>query len=426
MSIKVFTKNDKAIIFDPVKMGLYYCSQKNCDSVKKYYKSESNINNIIPRGSDTDDVNLLTINLTNKCNMKCVYCYEKEWGNENIHIDNMTLKDRIFNILTNFRNIKAIKYFGGEPLLYFHTIKYLTEEIKKYDNNYQFSIITNGTLLNREAIDYIIKNNINVTISLDGPADIHNKLRRYLNNKNTFEDIIKNIYIGNKNYKLNYKIECTFTTKHLDCGYSYSDVIKYLSKYTEYPIILNNVINNQCLKLGTDIILDNMKSAIDVFFVNLMKDNVKCSDYYIIPLKAIKMVVRKLSSSHYCAANRNQITLMPDGYLYPCYMFYNIDKMKIANALDEDVAKKYYEFIYKNYLKDKKNDNECTNCWVYPFCSFCLGSKYINADVEKDKQSCEINKTVYEYIFWKWGSMINEIENNGIVRTNLKMLNIIK
>lgn len=38
---------------------------------------------------------------------------------------------------------------------------------------------TNGTLLNKEVIEYLVKNNFKITVSIDGPKEVHDRSRHF-------------------------------------------------------------------------------------------------------------------------------------------------------------------------------------------------------------------------------------------------------
>ena len=49
----------------------------------------------------------------------------------------------------------AINWFGGEPLLNFEIIKYITAQLKESGYEIISHITTNGSLLTKEMIDYL-------------------------------------------------------------------------------------------------------------------------------------------------------------------------------------------------------------------------------------------------------------------------------
>ena len=67
-----------------------------------------------------------------------------------------------------------VEFWGGEPLVYWKTLKPLAETIlekfKSWDRKPYFSIITNGSILTEEMIDWLMMMNFQVSISHDGPG----------------------------------------------------------------------------------------------------------------------------------------------------------------------------------------------------------------------------------------------------------------
>jgi uncharacterized protein len=63
-----------------------------------------------------------------------------------------------------------IQLWGGEPLVYIKTLRPLVAKLKGLYPNARLSIITNGSLLNFETNDWLMENEIRVSISHDGPG----------------------------------------------------------------------------------------------------------------------------------------------------------------------------------------------------------------------------------------------------------------
>lgn len=110
-----------------------------------------------------------------------------------------TAKATVNFILENLKkkneNKGSLTYFGGEPmLLYDEIIVPLTNWIK--ENNYpiDLSMTTNGTLLNKERIDFLKANNFNLLLSIDGNKKTQEYNRPCRNsNLNSFTIIEDNI-----------------------------------------------------------------------------------------------------------------------------------------------------------------------------------------------------------------------------------------
>ena len=88
-----------------------------------------------------------------------------------------------------------ITFFGGEPTLLFNeiikpTVAYAEE---KYPNMAQFSITTNGTLLNPEMIDFFKNHSIWPLLSIDGDKAVQDFNRPCRNGESSFDLVQKNI-----------------------------------------------------------------------------------------------------------------------------------------------------------------------------------------------------------------------------------------
>lgn len=95
------------------------------------------------------------------CNFSCKYCLQHEQK----CITKVYNTDIILFIKNH--NIKNIYFYGGEPLLYFDIIKNIVQQLESI-KDINFNIITNGSLLTKEIVTFLLKYNFNVGISWDG------------------------------------------------------------------------------------------------------------------------------------------------------------------------------------------------------------------------------------------------------------------
>jgi len=141
----------------------------------------------------------LTIAPTVDCNFGCSYCFQEHTN------DRMSQQDQTGLIRYVEQNLKpntslSITWFGGEPLTAFSIVEDLSQALTKLakDRNCLLNqaIISNGYLLNEKRITTLatLENLTLVQITLDGPADIHDK-RRTTKGKNlpTFSRILDNV-----------------------------------------------------------------------------------------------------------------------------------------------------------------------------------------------------------------------------------------
>jgi uncharacterized protein len=118
----------------------------------------------------SNKVKNLKIQLGLSCNYSCDYCSQRFVP----HADETN-----FKYVEKFvKNIDLwlkgepdrIEFWGGEPLVYIKTIKPLAEKLREKFPNSNFSMVTNGSLLNPELNDWLVKMKFGIGISHDGPG----------------------------------------------------------------------------------------------------------------------------------------------------------------------------------------------------------------------------------------------------------------
>ncbi|MBI5682462.1 MAG: radical SAM protein [Deltaproteobacteria bacterium] len=118
--------------------------------------------------------------LSYRCNLKCSMC--GQWGEHGIYKDYAQDKLKqglalgaIKKLMQEFSSFKpTITLFGGEPTLYKDWVSVV--QIAK-ENGLRCNIVTNAVLLARYAGEMVKLGLDEIIFSLDGPRDIHDKIR---------------------------------------------------------------------------------------------------------------------------------------------------------------------------------------------------------------------------------------------------------
>ena len=92
----------------------------------------------------------ILLNLTTDCNLRCPYCYFKDYHYEHRYMTPEICK-KVLNYC-EFLNIKTLHLFGGEPLLNFKPLALEIQEFAFRNPDVEILITTNGTLLDDEII----------------------------------------------------------------------------------------------------------------------------------------------------------------------------------------------------------------------------------------------------------------------------------
>lgn len=141
-----------------------------------------------------EQMSQLTLEVTEKCNLRCKYCIYQDshsdfHGYANRDMQFETAKKAIDFAYPRTGKNFYVAFYGGEPLLNFKVIKESMEYVKQLveDKNYGFSLTTNATLITEEIAKYFAENEVVILVSLDGPREIHDENRVYIDGTGSFE-----------------------------------------------------------------------------------------------------------------------------------------------------------------------------------------------------------------------------------------------
>ena len=227
---------------------------------------------------------VLNLKLGGRCNLNCANCHCSQSFFE--------FNPKIINWIKS-QSYERIVFGGGEPILYFDTIKRIVNAIGDIA---EFKLVTNGTLLTKDKIEWLNQHNFIVLVSFDGfngqrdesisPRwDLIKDLKRSglsvcCSHKNMdFKKIGEDINELIKNKKLNIKSSGQFhhinflhtTDINKDVELTNEDVIKYTNQYKDL------LVNAFCAYLSGEP-LENifvLKRALKKWFVK--KEYVGCA-----------------------------------------------------------------------------------------------------------------------------------------------------
>ncbi|QCX52494.1 radical SAM/SPASM domain-containing protein [Elizabethkingia sp. JS20170427COW] len=313
----------------------------------------------------------LVINPTMNCNFKCWYCYESHIKDSKMSIETMSsIKAFIYNIINNpaIEHLH-ISWFGGEPLLYFDTIKevlkYTKEEIQNLENiTFDSSFTTNGLLISDEIIDFCMENNaIDYQITLDGDQLRHDSVRFISKNKGSYHKIVRNILkIAEKGFIVNIRINISketidglqniaddFAGKN---GLSFSNIVFSFQKVWQEKEEIDDEINEAIKYFRT--------LGFKVKYIGIRTDTLRRSCY---------------------ADKVNQATINYNGEVFKCTArdFNNENK---EGDLDSKGNILWNEKQHTR-LNSKFKNKPCLSCKILPICNGgCSQNALENVDTE--------------------------------------------
>ena len=314
-----------------------------------------------------------------------------------------------------------ISFIGGEPLLKFNLIKKIVEYIKTFNNKVSFTIITNGSLLKEDILNYLIENMFHITISFDGEKEIQGLNRLSKDKKNSFDigyNNIRKIQLNNTRYFEQYvTINSVYS---INITSSLSEFTNYLEAHFKNKFAINiqsSEINDEYTKFHNNFtksflsIYENIhiqgfeNSSPPLFiissdlhkkmmFFSRRSNNILQEETRFIPIKS-------------CLPYLNKIYISPTGDIFMCSDLYYIKGFNIGN-IDKSIELNKLQDIMTQYTNFR--NKTCKKCWVYRFCDFCFYTLYASKERKGINKYCKIIKYDYAQVI---KSYIKILKSNG-------------
>ncbi len=341
----------------------------------------------------------VTLFLTNRCNLRCIYCYASGGEKDNLTMSWPITKSAIDYIVNNAVNKdeKSIGlgfHGGGEPTLAWDILKKCVEyfhEIRIKENlDFNISIATNGIFSTQKA-EWIINNFTGANISLDGIADIQNFQRPMADGSPTFDAVLNTMReMDNKDF--NYGIRATITDRS---SFGMAEFTEYLGNNTKVKDIHfePTFICGRCQHT-------NINAPKPKDFIKGFRDALKVGEKFNIKIKYSGARITALTT-RFCQAAGNSFCVTPDGYVTSCYEVCSKDDPRSKTFFfgRYDKYEKQFQINKEklNKLKNRtvKNIKFCKNCFCkYNCAGDCLTRATNGFDLFKinNPLRCEINQ----------------------------------
>lgn len=121
--------------------------------------------------------------LTERCNHGCQYCHSSIVGMGRVDTDmsRETASRAIDVALSTTSPWLNIEFQGGEPTANWDVLTYVVTEARlrnaRLGKKLSFSLVTNFSLMTEARLDWLVENRVQICTSLDGPEDLHNRIR---------------------------------------------------------------------------------------------------------------------------------------------------------------------------------------------------------------------------------------------------------
>ncbi len=326
-------------------------------------------------------IKALCLHIAHTCNLNCEYCFASQgkYHGERALMSLEVGKRAIDFLVENSgsrRNLE-VDFFGGEPLMNFDVVKGIVEYAraieKEHNKNFRFTLTTNGVLVDDDVIDFANKECHNVVLSLDGRKKVHDRLRKTVNGKGSYDTIVPKFQHfverrGNKGYY----VRGTFTHNNID----FTNDIFHMADLGFTELSMEPVVCSPDDPYAlTESDLPVLYEQYEILAKEMLKREKQGKPitfyHYMIDLTSGPCIYKRISG---CGSGCEYFAVTPWGDLYPCHQFVGDENYLMGNIWKGVTnTEKQNEFKLCNaYARP-----ECKDCWAKLYCSGgCAANAY--------------------------------------------------
>ena len=334
---------------------------------------------------------VLTLNVIHSCNMRCKYCFEEIEFRKDTEIMSEEIAFKAIDTFITQLNGEAghIIFTGGEPILNFSLIKKIVNHVKLSNYKMTYMIKTNGTLISEDIMMFLINNEFDIQVSLDGCQEANDRNRVYANQMGTYRDVVAVLdRFMEKGYKNKLSIHGTVTHQ----------TIKYLRDSL-------GLIHKRYrgVSFEVKVVMDNNSSGYSLTDED-MKEYLRCH------LEEREPSVFEdegyLKTKYICGIGLWHITVDTNGDLYPCYRLIGINEFKMGNVICDRFSKSSHQKLNEIYNLHEKPG--CQKCYAI---NSCTNGCYADKLLTDNNRLCSSygNKKSIEWLLTDYFSDLNRV-----------------
>jgi uncharacterized protein len=345
-----------------------YPSKKDISQIGKYLLKDE-----IPLKPDVPNLNYdsLNLNVTNGCNLACKYCFENSHGKNAKSMTFEIAQKAIDNMLAQKKEMEeySIFYFGGEPLFKKELLRTVSdyaykEIVEKRKKKVKFLMNTNATLIDDYVLSLFKDYSFIVTVSIDGPREIHDANRIFSNGNGSYNKVEEKIELLKKN-GIKTQLRPTFSPKlknlseafdffekhELPYGYAFSHTNNYQSNRQ------NTYFDKQQLEDTNS----EFRKVMDYFAEKIInKEKIFCSEL----IRKINIIRYRSKRTYLCEAGRKNLAVSETGNYFSCQTMVSHSHAAIGDVYSDINDTKRYQYMAKDITKITM----CNNCSIRGLC----------------------------------------------------------
>lgn len=305
-----------------------------------------------------------TLHMTDACNLACSYCYV----NQNVHYMSRETAFAAVELAARGDPPSAgIIFFGGEPLLcrdlIYDTVAYCRKREKEKPTRFHFKITTNGLLLDEEFLEFSRRENLFIALSHDGTRLAHDRCRRDRAGNGSYDRLEKILprLLETRPYT---PVMMTVAAENVE---EYAQGVRELMEKGFRYLICSLDYSGNWTPERLGLLRRQYLQLAELYYRLTVKEN----KFYLSPfeVKIASHIQGKGYCHERCELGKKQISVGPDGRLYPCTQFVGDAEYCIGHVdTGPDEERRWALFGRNEAIK-----TECEGCVVSDRCNCRCG-----------------------------------------------------
>ena len=377
-------------------------------------------------------VGCITLEVTEHCNLKCHYCtWEYLRTGKRKRMSVKTALTAIDFLRAHSSSVEqcSLGFYGGEPLLEFELIKQCVDYARSKfgDKGVRFHFTTNATLLDEEKAHYLAENQFGILVSIDGPAQIHNRHRVDKQGIGSYERAINGLrnllkaYGENFNDKIGINAVVTppndldaiydlwkenpWLPKNIDINIDFVSAT-WTTFFQDYACEEENVYSKS---RGNQLLSFKAKTVEG----ERAKPAVGRSLFEKALLRIYKRPLWQAPGKSYCLngcciPGVRKLLVGCDGTFYICESAHGVPPIgSLWDGYDYSVIQNIIDAYATESIRD------CKNCWAVSLCNLCFAQAYFNGSfsLEHKRTFCQSVRESLEEKLKLYCSILEENKN---------------
>jgi uncharacterized protein len=308
-------------------------------------------------------IRYITINVTQICNLHCTYCAAGGDGTFGDAIAKISIEKTLPQLKFFLERLPEtgsfnISFLGGEPLMYAEGLELIAKYVAEIapGRKVNYTVITNGTLMTDKNVDILARMNAAITISLDGPAEINDRMRPTKNGKSSTAMVVAGLekLLARKSEFSHLMIHGVFDSNNMQMVKAYEFFSQFAVDNFDFSFSVSDTNPR-----ATQEFMQQMTEVAALAFAKGGETElrrIRGFDQHFVSLDSQRR------TENYCGAGKSFLMIDARNQIYTCPWDVNDKKEQVGQGteLDEKALEAYQQPILEQ--------NKCENCWARFLC----------------------------------------------------------